>query len=151
MKPDGPGAAVVTAFLGRTEKGGERMDRRDAAVGEGLGLDSLEAAELSAMLEDEFGTDPFSAGGDLPETIGDIVPSTRPSGPHDRLLEARPPLTADQRAVVTPRAALRTASCSPSPAGGIGAAAPRHHALRHRRARRGMGAAAAGRRRPGRR
>jgi acyl carrier protein len=33
----------------------------------------LEAAELSAMLEDEFGSDPFSAGGDLPETVGDIV------------------------------------------------------------------------------
>ena len=41
--------------------------------GDGLGLDSLEAAELSAMLEDEFGTDPFSAGGDLPERVGDIV------------------------------------------------------------------------------
>jgi hypothetical protein len=25
------------------------------------------------MLEDEFGSDPFSAEGDLPETVGDIV------------------------------------------------------------------------------
>jgi len=41
--------------------------------GDGLGLDSLEAAELSAVLEDEFGTDPFSAGGEMPETVGEIV------------------------------------------------------------------------------
>jgi acyl carrier protein len=33
----------------------------------------LEAAELSAMLEDEFGSDPFSAGGELPENVGDIL------------------------------------------------------------------------------
>jgi acyl carrier protein len=43
----------------------------------GLELDSLEAAELSAHLEDEFGSDPFSAalaaGDDLPDTVGDIV------------------------------------------------------------------------------
>ena len=40
--------------------------------GEGLGLDSLETAELSATLEDEVGTDPFSAGL-MPETIGEIL------------------------------------------------------------------------------
>lgn len=43
----------------------------------GLELDSLEAAELSAHLEDEFGSDPFTAalqaGSDLPETVGEIV------------------------------------------------------------------------------
>ena len=40
--------------------------------GEGLGLDSLETAELSATLEDEVGTDPFSAGL-MPETLGEIL------------------------------------------------------------------------------
>lgn len=40
---------------------------------DGLGLDSLEAAELSAVLEDELGTDPFSAGDELPGTVGDIL------------------------------------------------------------------------------
>jgi acyl carrier protein len=25
------------------------------------------------MLEDEFGSDPFSAGGDLPEKVGDVL------------------------------------------------------------------------------
>ena len=55
-------------------QGGRRVDRRGTGLwGEGLELDSLEAAELSALLEDEFGTDPFSEGGDLPETVGDIL------------------------------------------------------------------------------
>ncbi|HEY1237546.1 MAG TPA: phosphopantetheine-binding protein [Solirubrobacterales bacterium] len=43
----------------------------------GLELDSLQAAELSALLEDEFGSDPFSsalaAGEDMPETVGEVV------------------------------------------------------------------------------
>jgi len=39
---------------------------------EGLGLDSLETAELSALLEDDLGTDPFSVG-ELPQTIAEIL------------------------------------------------------------------------------
>lgn len=39
---------------------------------DGLGLDSLQTAELSATLEDELGSDPFSAG-EMPETVGEIV------------------------------------------------------------------------------
>ncbi len=58
----------------------EGWDRTDVTVDagtvlhgdEGLGLDSLETAELSATLEDEFGSDPFSAG-EMPETVGEIV------------------------------------------------------------------------------
>ncbi|HZU79752.1 MAG TPA: acyl carrier protein [Acidimicrobiales bacterium] len=65
--------AVIDAFLQRAEKGSSVMDDSTGLWGDGLGLDSLEAAELSAMLEDEFGTDPFSAGGDMPERVGDIV------------------------------------------------------------------------------
>ena len=46
----------------------------------GLELDSLHAAELSAQLEDEFGSDPFSAalagGGDMPETVATSWRST---------------------------------------------------------------------------
>ncbi|GAA3530626.1 phosphopantetheine-binding protein [Nocardioides daeguensis] len=64
---------IVTELL-------ERSDREDKTVSlgatlhgeDGLGLDSLETAELSAILEDEFGTDPFGAGL-LPETVTDIV------------------------------------------------------------------------------
>ena len=64
--------AVITDFLGRAGKPANDLEPSVAIFGEGLGLDSLEAAELSAMLEDEFGSDPFSAG-DLPETVGDVL------------------------------------------------------------------------------
>ncbi len=37
-----------------------------------LGLDSLELAEISAVLEDEFGRDPYSDGL-VPETVGAII------------------------------------------------------------------------------
>lgn len=57
----------------------ERADKTDVAVtvdapihSDGLGLDSLETAELSALLEDEFGSDPFGAGL-MPETVAEIV------------------------------------------------------------------------------
>jgi acyl carrier protein len=37
-----------------------------------LGLESLDVAELSAILEDDLGRDPYSAGF-LPETVGQLV------------------------------------------------------------------------------
>ena len=37
-----------------------------------LGLESLDVAELSAILEDDLGRDPYSAGF-LPDTVGQIV------------------------------------------------------------------------------
>ena len=39
---------------------------------EGLGIDSLAAAELSAMLEKEFGSDPYTSG-QLPQTVAHLV------------------------------------------------------------------------------
>jgi acyl carrier protein len=39
---------------------------------DGIGLDSLETAELSSMLEDELGRDPFSEGS-LPQTVGELL------------------------------------------------------------------------------
>jgi len=65
--------AVITDFLARIEKNVGPWTDDTSLWGGGLGLDSLEAAELSAMLEDTFGTDPFSTEGDLPERVGDIV------------------------------------------------------------------------------
>jgi acyl carrier protein len=69
---------VITQFLEVANKSVPDELTDDVALyAEGLGLDSLEAAELSAQLEDEFGSDPFTsalqAGEDLPETVGDIV------------------------------------------------------------------------------
>lgn len=63
---------MVEQLLERSNKGGVDVTPETALHGEGLGLDSLETAELSAILEDEFGTDPFGAGL-MPETIGEIV------------------------------------------------------------------------------
>lgn len=65
--------AVISEFLLRADKGGGGWTDDSGLWGDGLGLDSLEAAELSAMLEDEFGTDPFSTGADLPERVRDVV------------------------------------------------------------------------------
>lgn len=70
--------AIITRFLeGASKPVPDELTDDVALYGGGLELDSLEAAELSAHLEDEFGSDPFSAalasGDDMPETVGDIV------------------------------------------------------------------------------
>ena len=65
--------AVISAFLQRSGKGRDELPADLGLYGDGLELDSLEAAELSALLEDEFGSDPFSTGAKEPETIGDIL------------------------------------------------------------------------------
>lgn len=44
----------------------------DSKLTTDLGLDSLELAELSAVLEDEIGYDPFSEG-IVPETVAELV------------------------------------------------------------------------------
>jgi acyl carrier protein len=64
---------VITEFLQRAGKSHAALTDEIGLYGDGLELDSLEAAELSAMLEDELGSDPFSAGGPMPETVGDVL------------------------------------------------------------------------------
>jgi acyl carrier protein len=65
--------AVIEQFLVRVKKNVEGLSDDMGLWGDGLELDSLEAAELSAMLEDELGSDPFSAGDEMPEKVGDVV------------------------------------------------------------------------------
>jgi acyl carrier protein len=65
--------AVISQFLQRADKSVDGLSDDMGLWGDGLKLDSLDAAELSAMLEDAFGSDPFSAGGEMPERVGDIV------------------------------------------------------------------------------
>lgn len=62
---------TLRSFLARVEKGTE-FGRDTPLYADGIGLDSLETAELSAVLEDEYGTDPFSSDS-MPQTVGDIV------------------------------------------------------------------------------
>ena len=64
--------ATIRNFLVRSKKADIDFGRHTSLYEEGLGLDSLATAELSATLEDDFGTDPFSAG-EVPQTIGDIL------------------------------------------------------------------------------
>ncbi|HEY1832694.1 MAG TPA: phosphopantetheine-binding protein [Acidimicrobiales bacterium] len=44
----------------------------DAELYGDLGLDSLEVAELSAVLEDEMGSDPYTEG-QSPRTVGEVI------------------------------------------------------------------------------
>lgn len=68
--------AIVQSLVDRLDRGEVKVTLETFLFsdeeGNGLGLDSLEAAELSALLEDEHGNDPFSEG-ELPETVQEIV------------------------------------------------------------------------------
>jgi acyl carrier protein len=63
---------VIADFLARVQKLPDALSPEQSLYGEGIGLDSLETAELSAVLEDEFGEDPFAAD-EMPQTVGDIL------------------------------------------------------------------------------
>ena len=70
-EPDGVVLASIRMILDR------RTDERvpvelGSNLYDDLELDSLELAELSAVLEDELGRDPYTDG-ILPQTVGDIV------------------------------------------------------------------------------
>jgi acyl carrier protein len=43
-----------------------------STLSEELGMDSLELSELSAALEDDLGSDPYTEGL-IPETVGELV------------------------------------------------------------------------------
>jgi acyl carrier protein len=63
--------ATVRSFL-RLHKKDEEAALDTPLFADGLGLDSLQTAELSAVLEDVLGTDPFSEG-EMPQTLAEIV------------------------------------------------------------------------------
>lgn len=65
--------ATIRTFLERVEKPVESLTPDLDLYADGIGLDSLETAELSALLEDTFGTDPFSTEEEMPQTVGDIL------------------------------------------------------------------------------
>lgn len=64
---------IVDTIQGLIERRGDTPpDITDASVlAAELDLDSLELAELSAALEDEFGKDPYSEG-IVPVTVGEL-------------------------------------------------------------------------------
>jgi acyl carrier protein len=63
--------ATIQSFLKRVGKVKE-LTPETPLFAEGLGLDSLETAELSALLEDTHGTDPFQEE-EMPQTVGEIL------------------------------------------------------------------------------
>lgn len=70
--PRAHAASAITSFLAAANKPTD-IDPGTPLFGDGLGLDSLETAELSAVLEDTMGEDPFSAGAHMPQTIGEVL------------------------------------------------------------------------------
>jgi acyl carrier protein len=63
---------VIKECMRRANLPDRPIERETGLYTEGIGFDSLATAELSAVLEDEFGTDPFLEA-DLPQTVGDIL------------------------------------------------------------------------------
>lgn len=63
---------TVRSFLERVQKPAETLTADTPLYADGIGLDSLETAELSAVLEDTYGSDPFQSE-KMPATVGDIL------------------------------------------------------------------------------
>jgi acyl carrier protein len=68
---------TIRGFLARIKKDAD-FDASTSLYGEGLGLDSLEVAELSVLLEDALGCDPFSDGRDV-TVVGEVLDFYAPS------------------------------------------------------------------------
>ena len=64
--------AALQGFLTGAKKPAD-VDAATPLFADGLGLDSLETAELSAVLEDALGEDPFSVGDEMPQTVGEVL------------------------------------------------------------------------------
>ncbi len=63
---------TVRDFLAELGKLADDFTQTTPLYAEGAGLDSLETAELSAILEDTYGSDPYSAG-QLPQTLDELT------------------------------------------------------------------------------
>jgi acyl carrier protein len=63
---------AVRSFVARVKPEAPELELDTPLYADGVGLDSLEAAELSALLEDEIGSDPFTSA-EMPQTLRDIL------------------------------------------------------------------------------
>ena len=65
-------SSILTEVL--KAKGVERSSfaPADGLYEDGLGIDSLDAATVAAMLDNAFGSDPYNAG-EFPQTVGEII------------------------------------------------------------------------------
>jgi acyl carrier protein len=62
---------AVRGLLRRRKDGNVELDL-NSNLYEELGLDSLEVAELSATLEDDLGSDPYTEG-QVPRTVAEVI------------------------------------------------------------------------------
>ena len=63
---------ILVELLREKGKDQEDLDLQTPLYETGLGFDSLDTATFSAMLEQRFGTDPYSAGA-FPQNIAEVV------------------------------------------------------------------------------
>ena len=63
---------LIRPFLERRNSSITEISMETSLYQDGLGMDSLDAAEFSVLLESAFGTDPYSAG-NFPRTVGDVI------------------------------------------------------------------------------
>ncbi len=63
---------MLRTVLAYREVSGLELPLESSLYETGIGLDSLDTAAFSSMLEAEFGIDPYSAG-DFPETLADVL------------------------------------------------------------------------------
>jgi acyl carrier protein len=71
VDPERVVAGAIAELLARRGASGLAITP-EAKLTADLGMDSLELAELSAVLEDELGRDPYSEG-IVPETVAELV------------------------------------------------------------------------------
>jgi acyl carrier protein len=62
---------AIRGLLKRRKEADVEVDL-DSDLYDDLSLDSLEVAELSAVLEDDLGSDPYSQG-ETPRTVAEVV------------------------------------------------------------------------------
>lgn len=73
MTPDATATVLGAIEELLTRRGATDLEVTEASnLTEDLGFDSLELAELSAALEDELGSDPYSEG-IVPPTVGELL------------------------------------------------------------------------------
>jgi acyl carrier protein len=63
---------ILRTLLERRKLPTTGLARQSPLYRDGLGLDSLGAAELSVMLEMEFDLDPYTEG-EVPRTVADVI------------------------------------------------------------------------------
>ncbi len=63
---------IITTILENQALPATNVERSSELYDDGIGMDSLCVAELSAMLEKTYGSDPYTSGA-MPQTVDDIV------------------------------------------------------------------------------